>query len=485
MTDQYQLYVNGEWIKSEDSFEVINPATEQVIASVCAASENAVESAVAAASAAFGSWRKLPVDARAGLMHAAAASIMQNMDELAELLTAEQGKPLLESRAEVEWSAKTITYYAELAKNQIGRIAPPAGDTQLNLVLKEPYGVVAAIVPFNYPLLLLMWKAAPALMMGNTLVIKPSELTPLSTLRMLELCFQDLPNGVVNCVTGFSSVGKALVRHADVPVVAFTGSTETGTDIIRQTAGQNKKLHLEMGGKDAFVIAPGEDIECAAAAIAWSGFYNSGQVCTSTERVYVHRDSYDAFVSELVARVATLVQGNGNESNVDLGPMISDVSHKKLDAHIQDALDLGAKLEIGGGRSEAFESGYYYQPTVLSDVNHGMLCMREESFGPLVSVMPYDSFDEAIALVNDSPFGLGACCRTSNPLLAKRFYEDVKAGTIWINDPLPDNIAAPFGGMKMSGNARELGMEGLDSFAEVKHVHWDFDLGAKEHWIGP
>jgi betaine-aldehyde dehydrogenase len=484
LSNNYQLYIGGKWVKAEQSFEVSNPATEQVIASVSKASEADVIRAIEAASGAFGEWKRKPVDTRAAYMHSAAAAILLNLEELAELLSSEQGKPLPESRAEVEWTAKTMTYYAELAKNESGRIAPAAGNTQLNLIIKEPYGVVGAIVPFNYPLLLLMWKMAPALIMGNTLVIKPSELTPLCTLRMLELCFAEYPRGVINCVTGFADVGRVLVNHDDVPVIAFTGSTETGVNIIRDSAAKNKKLHLEMGGKDAFVIAPGADVELAASAIAWSGFYNSGQVCTSTERVYVPRGVHDEFVRALVSRVEMLVLGDSSKGDFDLGPMISAKAHEKLDKHISNALENGAILETGGGKSMYFEKGHFYTPTVLSGVDHDMLCMREESFGPLVSVMAYDDFDEAIALVNDSLFGLGACCRTGDPLLAKKFYENVKAGTIWINDPLPDNIAAPFGGMKMSGNARELGMEGLDSFVEIKHVHWDFDLAAKDHWVG-
>jgi len=487
MKKNYPMYINGQWLDSKAHFEVTNPATEEILTCVSQGSEKEANMAVDAASTAFITWKMLSVDERASFMHNSAAKIVEHQDELARLLTMEQGKPLEESVAEVEWTAKTMTYYAELAKNQLGRMAPPLGNTQLNLIVKEPYGVVAAITPFNYPLLLLMWKAAPALMLGNTLVIKPSELTPLSTLRMLELCFENYPKGVINCVPGLPEVGKTLAAHVDVPVIAFTGSTQTGINIIKQTAHLNKKLHLEMGGKDAFVLAPdvasGIDIENAAAAIAWSGFFNNGQVCTSTERVYVHQSVYDEFIQALVKRVKTLTLGDGLDGNYNLGPMISAQGFDKLDQHVSDALNNGAKLELGGSKATEFARGYYYQPTILSNVNHQMLCMKEESFGPLVSIMPYDTFEQAIELVNDSPYGLGACCRTGNPLLAKQFYQQVKAGTIWINDPLPDNISAPFGGMKMSGNTRELGMEGLDAFAEVKHIHWELDLAPKEHWI--
>lgn len=483
MKKNYQIYIGGKWTTSEETFDVINPATEEIIATVNQASSADVEKAVDAASQAFITWKKETIDSRATFMHKAAAKIMENIEELTLLLTMEQGKPLEESRAEVEWSAKTMTYYAELSKNELGRMAPPIGNTQLNLIIREPYGVVGAITPFNYPLLLLMWKAAPALMMGNTLVIKPSELTPLSTLLMLELCFDEFPSGVINCVPGLVDAGKALVSHPNVPLIAFTGSTATGTDIIRQTAAMNKKLHLEMGGKDAFVIAPGENVDDAASAIAWSGFFNNGQVCTSTERVYVHKSVYREFVDSLVSKVKKLTIGDGLQGEFDLGPMITANGYKKLDEHISDAVAKGAKVEMGSGIAKEFDKGYYYSPTVLSDVNHDMDCMQEESFGPIVCVMPYETFEEAIDLVNDSPYGLGACCRTSKPMLAKQFYENVKAGTIWINDPLPDNIAAPFGGMKLSGNTRELGIEGLHGFAEQKHIHWELDLDVKEHWV--
>ena len=483
MSNNYPMYINGEWADCEQKFEVLNPATEQVIARVACAGAYEVNHAVASAKKAFKAWRKLPVDSRAEYLHQAAAKINANTDEIAQLLTEEQGKPLAESIAEVQWTAKTITYYAELAKNELGRMAPPIGDTQLNLIIKEPYGVVGAIVPFNYPLLLLMWKAAPALMMGNTLVIKPSELTPLSTLKLIELCFDELPAGVVNCTPGLPEAGKTLVANKDVPVIAFTGSTQTGTNIIRQSADMNKKLHLEMGGKDGFVIDDDVDINDAAAAIAWSGFFNNGQVCTSTERVYVPRAKQQAFIDALVKRVQTLKVGDGMEQSTDLGPMISANGHAKIDAHVEDAIANGATLELGGQGGKPFDQGYFYQPTIVSNVNHDMACMKEETFGPFVAVMPYDTFEQAIDLVNDSPYGLGAVCRTANPLRAKQFYEEVKAGTIWINDPLPDNIAAPFGGMKMSGNSRELGKEGLDAFAEIKHVHWELDLSPKEHWV--
>ncbi|GAB4476232.1 MAG: aldehyde dehydrogenase family protein [Anaerolineae bacterium] len=460
-----------------------NPATEEVLDTVPAGTEADAYAAVEAARAAFPGWRRTSAVERAHLLHEVADRIRANWDDLVRMLTLEEGKPVPENEEEMEWTADTFHYYAELGRHTRGRVIPSGEPSQLNLVLKEPYGVVGCIVPWNYPLLLLAWKVAPALAAGNTVVIKPSEMTPLTTLLLAETCFEHLPPGVVNVVTGYGApVGEALVRHPDVPLIAFTGSLATGQRISAAAAPLIKKLHLELGGKDAFVVGPDVEIEASAKALTYSALINCGQVCTSTERVYVARAIADEFTEALVEQVRALRIGPGIEPTTDIGPMIGERYRAKFEDHVQDARERGARILTGGRRPPQFERGFFYEPTVLTHVDHTMKIMCEETFGPAIPIMTYDTFDEAIRLVNDSPYGLGAVLRTNDARLAKQFYEEVRAGTVWINDPLTDNYAGPFGGMKMSGNARELGQEGLESFMDTKHVHWDFSSDPKDWW---
>lgn len=417
------------------------------------------------------------------MLREAARKLRAQFDQVAELLTLEEGKAIPENEEEVEWTIGTLDYYAGMARHYGGRVVPPAERSQFNFVLKEPYGVAACIVPFNYPLLLMIWKVAPALAAGNTVIIKPSTHTPLTTLRLAETVFDHLPPGVLNVLTGRGGqVGDVLVEHPDVPVIAFTGSTAVGQHIATLAAKRIKRLHLELGGKDPFVIAPDADVETAAEAVAYAALINAGQVCTSTERVYVPREMGDVFAGALADFVGSLRLGPGIERTTDMGPMAAATYRDKVVDHVADAKAKGAKILSGGKLSEKFEKGWFYEPTVLVNVDHSMKCMREETFGPTIPVMTYRTFDEAIELANDSEYGLGAVLRTNDARLAKRFFEEVQAGTIWINDPLTDNYSGPFGGMKMSGNARELGEEGLESFLETKHVHWDFSDELKDYW---
>jgi betaine-aldehyde dehydrogenase len=479
-------WIDNQWMdgKTEDFIEVRNPATEEILDRVSAGSEEDAHRAIESARAAFEIWRKTPAIERAAMLHEATAKMRANWDELVNLLTLEEGKPVSENEEELEWVAGTFDYYAELGRHYRGRVLPsPEPENQLNLVLKEPYGVVGCIVPWNYPLLLLAWKVAPALAAGNTVVIKPSEMTPLTTLLLAEKCFDHLPPGVVNVVTGYGDpVGETLVKHPDVPVIAFTGSLQTGQRISQLAAPMIKHLHLELGGKDAFVIGPDIEIEPSAKALAYAALLNCGQVCTSTERVYVAENVSQDFTEALVEQVKSLRLGPGIEPTTDVGPMIGEKYRAIFEAHIQEAQSQGAKILTGGRRPPQFKRGFFYEPTVLTGVDHSMLVMSEETFGPAIPMMTYKTFDEAIQLVNDTQYGLGAVLRSNDARLIKTFFEEARAGTIWINDPLTDNFAGPFGGMKMSGNARELGLEGLDSFLETKHVHWDFSPEAKDWW---
>ncbi|HZM24635.1 MAG TPA: aldehyde dehydrogenase family protein [Anaerolineales bacterium] len=479
------MYINGEFTKGNANGEigVTNPATEEVLDTVPRGTAEDVDIAVRSSKEAFRSWRKIGANERTSLLHEVASKVRSHKEEIVHLLTLEEGKPIPENDEELEWVANTFDYYAELGRHDKGRVIPPGESSQFNFILKEPYGVVGCIVPWNYPLLLMAWKVAPALAAGNTVIIKPSEMTPLTALFMAEHCFDGLPAGVVNVITGFGAeTGEPLVKHPDVPVIAFTGSLATGQRIASHAAPMMKKLHLELGGKDATVIAEDADPELAAKAVAYAALLNAGQVCTSTERVYIPGSKAKQFTEAIVEHVKSLKLGSGLEAATDVGPMIGDLYRAKIETHVEDARLRGAQVLTGGQRPQHISKGWFYEPTVLTGVDHTMLIMREETFGPALPLMEYTSFEEAIDLVNDCQYGLGAVLLSEDPKKIKMYFEDVKAGTIWINDPLTDNYAGPFGGMKYSGGARELGIEGLDEFRETKHVHWDFNMEDKSYW---
>jgi len=480
------MFINGQFTSgaAKERISVINPATEEVLDDSPRGTEADALLAVSAASAAFRDWKRAPANERAAALHQIAAKLREQHDEIVELLTKEEGKPRPENEEELWWVEETFDYYAELARHERGRVLPPGDSGQFNFVLKEPYGVVGCIVPWNYPLLLLAWKMAPALAAGNTVVIKPSELTPLSTLKLVEVACDHLPAGVVNVVTGFGpEVGEPLVKHPDVPVIAFTGSLAVGQRIASLAGPMIKKLHLELGGKDPMVIAPDVEMDMAISGLAYAALINTGQVCTSTERVYVHESRIGQFSEELADFVSKLRLGNGLHDGVDIGPMIQNKFREKVEGQINSAVSAGAKILTGGKRPSQFERGFFLEPAVMVNVDHSMSIMRDETFGPVIPLMPYKDFDEAIALANDSQYGLGASLMSRDARLVKRFFDEVKGGTIWINDPLTDNFAGPFGGMKMSGLGRELGQEGLDEYYDVKHVHWDVEGGVKEYWF--
>jgi len=479
------MLIDGQDAGAErDAIAVRDPATLEDLGTIAAGTAEDVDRAVRAAERAQRAWRFTSAWERAELLHGVAEATHAHADALLDLLTREQGKPRPEQEEELEWAASTFRYYAELGRHGQGRVVPSAEPrTQLNLVVREPYGVVACIVPWNYPFLLLAWKVAPALAAGNAVVIKPSELTSLATLAWARAAFAHLPDGLVNVVTGYGDpVGEALVAHPGTQVVAFTGSVATGQRIASVAAPMMKHLHLELGGKDAFLVAPDADLEAAADALAYAGYLNAGQVCTSAERVYVPRGEVAAFAELVAERAAALRVGHGATGDVDMGPMIGERYRDKVRGHIADATDRGARLVAGGDVPDTGLPGWFLAPTVLADADHSMLVMREETFGPVIPIMGYGSVDEAIGLVNDSPYGLGATIRSGDTLLVKRFADEVQAGTIWVNDPLTDNMAGPFGGMKLTGGGRELGQDGLDAFLQSKHVHWDLSQERKDWW---
>jgi betaine-aldehyde dehydrogenase len=479
------MLINGKFVPaaSGQTFAVHDPATEEVVDHVPQASAEDARRAIAAANTASRSWRKATAHEKAEMLHEVARKIREHTEALATLLTREGGKPLIENRDEMGWSAACFDYYAELQRNTRGRVIPSVEPSQLAMVLKEPYGVVACIVPWNYPILLMAWKVAPALATGNTVVLKPSEMTPLSALFFAEQCCDHLPPGVLNIVTGHADVGRELVVSPDIQMIAFTGSFATGREIARLAAERVKKTHLELGGKDAFIVAEDADLDIAVPGVAWAALLNAGQVCTSTERVYVQESIAAKFTERLADFVRSLRLGPGIEPSTDIGPLVGEKYRAKVEDHVAEARAKGAQILTGGQRPPAFERGFFYEPTVLVNVDHSFRIMREETFGPTIPIMPYRDFEQAIALANDSDYGLGANLYTNDPLKVKQYYEEVKAGTLWVNDPLTDNDAGPFGGMKFSGGARELGEEGMEEFLETKHVHWDFTPKRKDWWF--
>ncbi|MGH9749638.1 MAG: aldehyde dehydrogenase family protein [Candidatus Polarisedimenticolia bacterium] len=479
-----KMWIEGRWTDSVSrrTFAVDNPATEEILDEVPRGDDKDVALAVASAAAAFRDWRHLPGVERAGLMHQVARRLRDRHMAIARQLTLEGGKPLIENLDEIEWCAACFDYYGELARDQGGKVVAPGFRHQLNFVRKEPFGVVAAIAPWNYPLLLLTWKLAPALAAGNTVVVKPSNETPLSTLMLAE-DLAILGNGVVNIVTGYGpEVGEALVVHPEVPLVAFTGSIATGRLIARAAADHLKKTNLELGGNDPFIVCDDVDLDVAARGAVWAAFLNMGQVCTSGERFYVFQKVYDEFVRKFVALTRTLRIGNPLGPDIDCGPLIRESHRTQIERKIEAAAAQGARVACGGRRPPHLKKGFFFEPTVLTNVSHDMDLMRSETFGPIAPIMPVSGIEEAVRLADDSEYGLGANIYTNNLEHALYAMENVHAGTFWINDPLTDNDAAPFGGMRRSGIGRELGIEGLDAFREPKHVHLDWKIEAKPYW---
>lgn len=480
----------GLWIdhktvsaRGGETMVVENPATEERIGEVPRAQAADVAAAVEIARRAQPSWRRMPGLDKAKLLHDVAARMRSMHKELAEIMTLEGGKPMIENLDEVEWTTACFDYYAEIGRHSRGNAIPPGFEHQVNFTVKEPFGVVAAIVPFNYPLLLMSWKVAPALAAGNTVIIKPSEETPLATLALAQ-AFEGLPNGVVGIVTGTGEeAGEALVAHPKVDMIAFTGSTPTGKRIMRIASDTLKKVNLETSGIDPFIVCEDVDLDIAARGAVWARYLNAGQVCTSAKRFYVVDKIADAFVERFTALSKEVVVGDPRRPGTDMGPVISRAALDRVKDAIEGATREGARLVSGGGRPSGCERGYFIEPTVLDRVRHGSSATRTEIFGPVAAIVRVKDVDEAIALANDSDYGLGANIYTNDLRYVMKAMEEVKAGTFWVNDPLTDNEAGPFGGMRQSGIGRELGEEGLDAFREPKHVHIDYQPERKSYWF--
>ncbi len=465
------------------AISVWDPATEERIGQIADATAADLDQAVAAANAAQRAWRNVNHHRRAELLHEVSRRVMAARPLVAEMLTREMGKPYKESFDEVAWSASAIDYYAEIARHENGKVLGSAVDGQFHFTTKDPLGVVVIILPFNYPLCLLCWQAAAALASGNAVIIKPSELTTLTTLEFIA-AFDSLPDGLVQVLSGGGAVGKGLVDHAGTHMVAFTGGIETGRTVAEACGRLYKRTLIETSGNDPFIVMPSAPVDIAARGAAFGAFLNCGQVCAAAERFYVHEQIYAEFMDRLVYHTARIRVGNGLD-RVDMGPMASKRELTRYLRLLDQATAQGAKVLTGGDRPAQLTKGWFVNPTVLGEVSPDAPIMNDETFGPVAPVSVVKSFDEALLLANRSRYALGATVYTTNLEESMRAVNELEAGMVWINAPLLDNDAGPFGGRKQSGMGRQLGAEGLDTFRHTKLSMIDYAAKAHDFWWFP
>jgi succinate-semialdehyde dehydrogenase / glutarate-semialdehyde dehydrogenase len=471
------LYIEGKWRHpaSGQTFAVTNPATSQELGQVSAAGTEDVREAVAAAESAFPAWAARTAYERAGYLYAAHRLMLERADDLARLMTMEQGKPLRTARIEVQYAADFLVWFAEEAKRVYGQTIPSARADQRFMVLHQPVGVVGAVTPWNYPISMLTRKIGPALAAGCTVVLKPAQQTPLCAIEVFRILDEvGLPAGVANLVTARQArlVGDEFLRNPAVRKLTFTGSTEVGKRLAEGAASQIKRISLELGGHAPFIVFPDADPAHAARGAALVKFLNTGQACISPNRIYVHRSIADRFLDALAEQVGRLKAGNGLEEGVRIGPLIDDGALTKMDEHVSDAIGKGATIVTGGERltGEKYDNGTFYAPTVLKDVTPDMLIYREETFGPIAPVIVFDDEDEVIKLANDTSYGLASYIYTNDLSRAMRVSEALRFAIVGINDINPTSAAAPFGGMKESGLGREGGQEGITEYLETKLI---------------
>jgi succinate-semialdehyde dehydrogenase/glutarate-semialdehyde dehydrogenase len=454
---------------------VTNPATSQVLAQISAAETEDVRDAVTAAGNAFGSWSARTAYERAGYLYDAHRLMLERADELARLMTTEQGKPLRTARIEVQYAADFLIWFAEEAKRVYGSTIPSSRADQRFLVMHQPVGVVGAVTPWNYPISMLTRKIGPALAAGCTVVLKPAKQTPLCAVEVFRILHEvGVPAGVVNLVTAAQAriVGDEFLRNPLVRKLTFTGSTEIGKQLARGAAAQIKRVSLELGGHAPFIVFPDADPAHAARGASLVKFLNTGQACICPNRIFVHRSIAEPFLAVLAERVSRLKAGNGLAEGVTIGPLIDEGALAKMDEHVADAVGKGAALVCGGQRltGEDYDAGTFFAPTVLTDVTPEMVIYREETFGPIAPVIIFDDEDEVIKMANDTEYGLAAYLYTNDISRAIRVSEALRFAIVGVNDINPTSAAAPFGGMKESGLGREGGQEGIVEYLETKLV---------------
>jgi acyl-CoA reductase-like NAD-dependent aldehyde dehydrogenase len=479
MLGRKQLLIGGEWRDAEGgkTMPVVNPATEEVIAEVASASRADVDAAVRAARAAFdGPWGQMSARERGRLVWKLGERLLEKADEVARLETLHNGKPIMESRhVEIPMAAECLQYFAGWADKIHGETVPVKGKA-LVYTLREPLGVVAAIVPWNFPLLLAVWKVAPALATGNTVILKPASQTPLTAIALGELAIDvGFPPGVLNVVTGSgATVGQAIVEHPGISKVAFTGDTSTGKGIMRSAADTLKHLTLELGGKSPNIVFPDADLDAAVRGATVGIFYGKGEVCAAGSRLLVDKSIKDQFIAKVAERTKKMVPGDPMDPKTRLGAISSKGQMERVLGYIDTARQEGASLVAGGSRADiGTGKGYFLQPTVFADVTPSMTIAREEIFGPVLAAIEFADVDEAIARANDSVYGLAAGVWTKDIKKAHYVASKLQAGTVWVNTYNVYDTAAPFGGYKQSGFGREMSLHALEHYTQVKTVWVD------------
>ena len=483
------LFINGVWTAgSAGTADVINPFDASVVEQVDQAGPEEVERAVAAARDAFdsGPWRTTPASERGALLRRVSELLQRDKEEIARTETLDTGKTVAESRIDVDDVTAVFRFYADLADKDAGRIVETGRSTVVSRVVHEPVGVCVLITPWNYPLLQLSWKVAPALAAGNTCVIKPSEVTPLTSVLLVRLLEEaGAPAGVVNIVLGDGpGVGAPLTEHPAVDMVSFTGGLTTGQAIIRASAATVKRVAVELGGKNPNVVFADTDFETAVDNVLTAVFLHSGQVCSAGARLIVAHELADELVAEVARRAERIRLGNGFDEGVEVGPMVSAAHRSKIESYVASAVEEGAQLVAGGRRPDEpeLQKGFFYRPTVLDGCHAGMRVVREETFGPILTVERFGTEAEAIALANDTEYGLAGAVFTTDGARAHRVAAALRCGTVWINDYHPYIPGAEWGGMKRSGNGRELGPTGLAEYQEAKHI-WHNTAPAPQGWF--
>ena len=468
------MIIEGERAQaaSGETYEVLNPSTGEVVDRVPSGGPEDVDRAARAAAKAYQTWGRLAPAERARILHRAAEHAHSKVSEIGPILTAEQGKTLLESKIEAERFADNIAWFADLADKIHGEHVSLASTKLVGMVVRRPIGVTGAIIPWNFPLTLAANKVAPSIAAGNCVVLKPASTTPLATLACIQALIDGgLPEGVINVVLG-SGTNEAIVEHPLIRKIALTGSTPTGKHVMRKAADRLKKLTLELGGSDPCIVMDDADIDAAAVGVRVGRYFNCGQACLATKRIYVHEAVYDEFVEKIVAQAKKMKPGDGSKPDSRMGPMHSATQRAEVEAQLQDALDRGARIVYGGGRPEGDEyaRGNFINPSVVLDVAPGSRMLTEEVFGPALPIVKIKDLDEAIRLANDSPFGLGSSIWTRDMGKAFRAINEIEAGYTWINSVQIAYDELPFGGTKESGFGKEHGIEAFHQYTEQKSV---------------
>ncbi|MGF6853727.1 aldehyde dehydrogenase family protein [Paraburkholderia sp. CI3] len=463
----YYLSIAGELVESRDTFDVINPATGKVLAKAPAATAEHLDAAIAAAKAAFKGWSALGYDGRQQHLNAYAEALESHRDELARLLTQEQGKPL-KTMAELEVD-QSISWIRQIAERRILVEIVEETDEHFVELHHTPLGVIGAITPSNFPVLLALWKVAPALITGNTMVIKPSPFTPLSTLRFGQIAQSVLPPGVLSIVSGGNELGPQLTNHPDIAKISFTGSTETGKHVLRAAAGTVKRVTLELGGNDAAIVLPDADYRSIIPQLFWGAVGNSGQWCVGIKRLYVHRSFHKDFVQAFISYARQQKLGNGLDHEVTVGPVQNKMQFEKIKALLDDIKANGQKIVLGGDVDESMP-GYFIPVTVVDNPPENSRIVREEQFGPIVPIIAYDDVEDVIARANDSPFGLGGSVWGRDTKAAVAVAKRLETGMVWVNEIHTQGVDIPFGGHKQSGLGTEHGFEGRLFFTNPKTV---------------